>query len=250
MKVLARYIALVTVIFVMSAFQTPGSGNYQLLASLHGDDFKSYSTNMYESIDFRGHSPNFQAFQFALRGYMYLNKLGEIKNRRYLTIVDYSLSSNEPRLWLVDVIDRKLIVNELVAHGKYSGNEYAKSFSNTYRSKKSCLGFLITGDIYNGRHRLSLKLHGIERGFNHNAFGRGIVFHGANYVNQEYIVNEQRIGRSFGCPAVSQEINATLVELIQGGSCVFFYYPDERYLRDSKIINNDLYIPIEEFKTN
>jgi hypothetical protein len=230
----------------LTAFQTPGGGNYQLLASLHGTDFNRHTQNVYQSIDFRGNKPSLEAFRYAMRGYIYLNKIGELKNDRYLTLIDYSRSSKERRLWVIDVIDRELIFNELVAHGKYSGNEFARSFSNAYRSKKSCLGFLVTGDIYNGKHRLSLKLHGLERGFNHNAFGRGIVVHGAHYVDERFVQNQERIGRSFGCPAVDKDVNRDLVELIQGGSCLFFYYPDDRYLKQSAIINNDLYIPIEE----
>lgn len=230
----------------LTAFQTPGGGNYQLLASLQGTDFHRHSENVYKSINFYDNQPDLDAFKHGMRGYIYLNKLGELQNDRYLTLIDYSLSSKERRLWVIDMIDRKMIFNELVAHGKYSGNEFARSFSNSYRSKKSCLGFLVTGDIYNGKHRLSLKLHGLERGFNHNAFGRGIVMHGASYVDEQFVEKEDRIGRSFGCPAVNKEVNQDLVELIHGGSCVFFYYPDERYLKQSTIINNDLYIPIEE----
>jgi hypothetical protein len=104
--------------------------------------------------------------------------------------------------------------------------------------------FFLTGEIYDGKHAESLKLHGIEKRFNDNAFDRGIVIHGAEYVSEEFINSNQRLGRSLGCPAVSTSVNAALINTIKEGSCLFAYYPQKTYLRQSKFLNGDVIVGI------
>lgn len=219
---------------------------YSLKVNLEGADFSKVSHELYSSIDFGKDTLNKDIFNNALKGYLFLKNTDQLTNDSFLTVVDFSRSSNSKRLWVINIPDKKVVINDLVAHGKYSGNEFARYFSNQANSRKSSLGFYVTGEIYNGKHRLSLKLRGKERYFNSNAFARGIVFHGADYVSNKYVESNQRIGRSFGCPAVSRQINHDLVHTIEGGSCVFLYYPSERYLKQSKIINNSLYIPYDQ----
>ena len=121
---------------------------------------------------------------------------------------------------------------------KNSGNIQATTFSNRFQSRMSSIGFYVTGEPYNGKHRYSLKLKGLESGYNSNAFGRGIVIHGANYVSEQIVAKGERIGRSYGCPAVAQSVNKQLVDTIKDGSCLLIHYPDKRYLSRSKILNN------------
>jgi hypothetical protein len=241
-----RPIVLGLVIILFSSFSLKNEGNFSLKVNLEGDDFSKVSHQIYSSIDFGTDTLNQSVFNNALKGYCYLKSTDQLENDTFLTVVDFSKSSNTKRLWVIDMTSKTVIVNDLVAHGKYSGNEFPKYFSNTAQSRKSSLGFYVTGDIYNGKHRLSLKLRGKERYFNSNAFARGIVFHGADYVSQKYVTSNKRIGRSFGCPAVPQSVNRKLVNTIEGGSCVFLYFPSVRYLKQSKIINNSLYIPYDE----
>lgn len=225
-----------------------GREAYKLVVNLDGEDFNSLSDKFYHIIKADSTNLDREVFKKALKGYLVMKNEGRIENDRYLTILDYSLSSKKKRLFVIDLEEKAIIFNELAAHGKNSGGEYARYFSNTYNSKKSSIGFLLTGETYNGRHNLSLKLHGVESGYNSNAYNRGIVFHGAYYVNDYLVEKEQVIGRSFGCPAVKSDVNSKLVRKIKGGSCVFFYYPSERYLEVSSVLNSETYIPIEQLK--
>jgi len=182
----------------------------------------------------------FDIFAKALKGYLVMKNEGMISNAKYLTIMDFELSANQRRLWVLDLDKKKIILNELVSHGRNSGEEYARNFSNQPESFKSSLGFYVTGNNYIGKNDYSLRLHGIEEGFNDNAFERGIVMHGAEYVCSRYIRNNKRLGRSQGCPAVSGKISKWLINTIEGGSCLFIYYPDKNYLKKSELINADI----------
>lgn len=179
---------------------------------------------------------NKKVFNYALKGYFFLLNQGTLQKKDTLTIIDYSLSSNEKRLWVIDLRNLTVLFHELVAHGRNSGNEYARKFSNTTNSFQSSLGFFLTGDIYTGKHETSLRLFGVEKKFNGNAFERGIVIHGADYVSESFIHNNQRLGRSQGCPAVSENIINHLANTISNGACVFAYYPHKSYLKNSKVL--------------
>lgn len=197
----------------------------------------SVSNSIYPLLKFEKDTLRKEIFDLALTGYLQLSSEDKLTKDSILVVIDYSRSSKTRRLWVINLFQKKIEFNEFVAHGKNSGGEFAYSFSNRYRSKKSSLGFMVTGNIYNGKHRRSLKLNGVESGFNTNVFGRGVVIHGANYVNEIYTGNNQRMGRSFGCPAVSKEVNEALVNFIEGGTCLFAYYPNSYYLRKSKYAN-------------
>lgn len=179
---------------------------------------------------------NKKVFNYALKGYFFLLNQGTLQKKDTLTVIDYSLSSNQKRLWVLDLRNLKVLFHELVAHGKNSGNEYARKFSNTSNSFQSSLGFFLTGEIYSGKHETSLRLFGIENKFNGKAFERGIVIHGADYVSESFIRSNQRLGRSQGCPAVSENVINHLANTISNGACVFAYYPHKTYLKNSKVL--------------
>ncbi len=245
---LIRIFAASVVCFVLQGFTTtssPNELNYELSVSTAGQDFYQVANKLYQEIGLSESELSTEVFQKALRGYVFLRYTNELENHRYLTIMDFSKSSNQKRLWLIDLYQKCVVFNELVAHGKNSGDKDASYFSNRPNSRKSSLGFYVTGSTYNGKHRYSLKLRGLEPGFNSNAFARGIVIHGAYYVSEEIAQAQKSVGRSFGCPAVSQEVNRDLVDLIKGGTCLFIYHPQSYYNEKSKILNNDQFIPIE-----
>jgi hypothetical protein len=128
-------------------------------------------------------------------------------------------------------------MNTYVAHGRRSGSEYARSFSNNPESHKSSLGFYLTEHTYYGDHGLALKIQGLERGINDKAGSRNIVIHGSEYVGPDFLRWNKFSGRSFGCPAVPSSDNQELIETIKNGSCLFIYYPTKKYIRKSKILN-------------
>jgi len=168
--------------------------------------------------------PNMQGFKEALKGYYQLKAEGII-HKDILTLIDFSLSSNTKRLWVIDMETNTILYNSLVAHGRNTGEEYANSFSNASSSFKSSLGFYSTGEIYNGKHGMSLKLDGLEKGINDNARVRGVVMHSANYVSNSFIKANKRLGRSQGCPAIPEELLKGIVGTIKNKSCLFIYHP-------------------------
>ena len=156
-----------------------------------------------------------------------------------LAVIDYSLPSTEKRLWVFDLKRRKLLYRELVAHGRNSGGNYASEFSNADGSHKSSLGLFRTLDTYNGSNGYSLRLDGLEEGFNDNARERAIVMHGAPYVNAKLARQQGRVGRSWGCPAVRSGIARQMIDTLKGGQFVFSYYPDPHWLAGSQYLHCD-----------
>ena len=144
-------------------------------------------------------------------------------NKKVLTLIDFSKPSTEERLFIIDVENRKLLFQTFVAHGKNSGVNIATRFSNRSGSLKSSLGFFITAETYYGKHGYSLRLDGMEKGINDNARKRAIVVHGAKYVSDDFIRKYNRLGRSWGCPAVSDDLSKEIIDLIKDGSCLFIY---------------------------
>lgn len=182
--------------------------------------------------------PKREVFEKALAGFNNLvsNKVIE-EGKNIITVIDFSLSSTKKRLWVIDLERSKVIFNDYVSHGKNTGEDLAEHFSNIPNSNQSSLGFYKTGVTYFGKHGLSLRLHGLEKGYNDNAFKRAIVMHSADYVSENFIKKYGRLGRSFGCPSVSKKIGKDLIELIAEGSCLFIYYPDQNYLSNSSVLN-------------
>ncbi|MEA2336162.1 MAG: hypothetical protein QOE82_169 [Thermoanaerobaculia bacterium] len=161
---------------------------------------------------------------------------GLIPKRNLLTVIDYSLPSSQPRLFIFDLAAHKLLFRELVAHGKGSGDNIANFFSNSPGSLATSLGLFVTADTYNGGNGYSLRLRGLEEGVNDMAWDRAIVLHGASYVSQEAVKVLGRLGRSWGCPAVRPEISQKIIDTIRGGSPVFAYYPDQSWLSTSAFL--------------
>lgn len=179
--------------------------------------------------------PKLESFTEALKGFYLLKEKGVVK-KNILTLIDFSLSSNAKRLWVIDLTTNTILYNSLVAHGRNTGDEFASSFSNSAQSFKSSLGFYATGEIYTGKHGKSLKLDGLEKGINSNARARAVVIHAADYVSNTFIQNNKRLGRSLGCPAIPMELTNEIIQTIKDKSCLFVYYPSEAYKVASKLV--------------
>ena len=144
-----------------------------------------------------------------------------------LTVIDYTRPSWQPRLWVFDTSSPRLLFMDRVAHGANTGEAFARHFSNALGSKQTSLGLFLTGETYVGENGYSLRLDGLDRGANHLARERAIVIHGAPYVSDEFVREHGRIGRSWGCPAVSRDLAKPLIDTIRGGSLVYAYFePD------------------------
>lgn len=180
-----------------------------------------------------------EAFSYAYKGYRYLKDKKRITNSSYLTICDFSQSSRNKRLYIIDLDNQQLLFNTYVAHGRNSGTEFAKKFSNNPKSHQSSLGFFITRGTYRGKHGIALNLDGIEAGINNNALRRRIVLHGSKYVGEKIVQANRPMGRSFGCPAVPQNETKDIINTIKDASCFFIYNPEKTYLEKSKILNHD-----------
>jgi len=203
--------------------------------------YKELCSDIYEDLSCGVQKPDFTVFKEALTGFFNLREQNRI-GKNYLTIIDFSLSSNKERMWIIDMSRLEVIRLGLVAHGRNSGEEYASSFSNTILSNKSSLGFYITGKTYTGKHGLSLYLDGVEPGINDNARARAIVIHSAEYVSRKFIDEYGRLGRSFGCPAIPIEGHDRIINLLSGGSCLFIYYPDDNYLNTCRLLSENTFL--------
>ena len=192
---------------------------------------------IYDSLHLEKIGLKKEAFNYAYTGYKKLEEEGMLNKEGLITICDFSQSSKRKRLYLINLNECKLLLNTYVAHGKNSGGEYARKFSNRPESRQSSLGFYRTKTTYWGGHGLALTLSGLEPGFNDKAERRKIVLHGSLYIGDNYRRWGKFMGRSFGCPAVPMKQSKILINTIKDGSCLFIYHPSKTYLKGSKILN-------------
>lgn len=196
------------------------------------------SEDFFTILNLKEYGLSKDVFSLAIKGLKKLESNKKLHNSEIITIADYSQSSNKKRLYVIDLKNKKLLFNTYVAHGRNTGDEYARSFSNKEGSSKSSLGFYITNQPITGSHTgFSLIINGIEKGFNDNAVKRAIIIHAAAYATENFIKKYGRLGRSFGCPALPPEQNKPIIETIKGSSCFFIYNPDNYYLRNSALLN-------------
>jgi ribosomal protein S17 len=178
-------------------------------------------------------------FQLSMVGYYNMKKNELLHDDSVLTIIDYRKASKNKRFFVINLVEKRVLYSTLVAHGKGSGAQFAELFSNKPGSLKSSIGFFITDDSYYGKHGYSLKLQGVEPGVNDKAMQRAIVIHGASYVSESFIKRYGRLGRSWGCPALPEEITRQVIDEIKGGSCLFVYSEDQDYLKKSTFLNRE-----------
>ena len=163
---------------------------------------------------------------------------GVVADARTLTVIDYSRPSNEERLWVFDLDTHSLLYQELVAHGRGSGELLATTFSNEPGTHASSLGLFATAGAYVGHNGYSLRLNGLDRGFNDRALERAIVLHGAPYVSPAFVTTRGRLGLSWGCPALREGVVREIIDRVKGSGLLFAYYPDSEWLRLSRYLGN------------
>jgi len=178
-----------------------------------------------------------EVLSLALRAVQCGISSGDLVAPPTLTVIDYSRPSVEPRLWVFDLKTGKLRFKELVAHGRNTGENMSTRFSDAMNSHQSSLGLFVTSDTYVGNNGYSLRLDGLEPGFNARARERAIVMHGAPYVNAKMAASQGRLGRSWGCPALREAVARDVIDTIRGGGVIFSYYPDAQWLKSSRFLN-------------
>jgi len=220
----AIILLLVFVLMASSSFATKPSANdfspsIEILKEVYLVD--SAASSIYR--DLNADDLNYFIFLEAYQGFVNYKRKGLIENSNVITIIDFDKTSNEKRFFVVDLIAHKVLFNSYVAHGQKTGELEAKVFSNKVNSHQSSLGFYLTDNTYFGKHGLSLRLDGLEKGLNDNARDRNIVVHSADYVSSEYIDKNQRLGRSWGCPALPDENYEEVIASIKDKSLLFIY---------------------------
>lgn len=195
----------------------------------------SKSHDLYSAMELEG-TVSFKAFEQAYDGWKKVNGA----KPDLLTLIDFSKPSTDKRLYVLDLQQKKVLFTTHVAHGRNSGGNYATSFSNVNGSHQSSLGFYLTGSTYIGKNGYSLLLDGLEKGVNDKARERAIVIHGAAYANPSVAKTSGRLGRSFGCPALPESLNKAVIDVIKGGSLLFIYADDSKYLAQSTILSRPI----------
>lgn len=234
MNINIRFLPLILIVFIISSSFT------SVLTEIEKEPLEDEAHRvlaLYQEFKIKNISvPKLESFSKAIKGYSKLDATGKIKNK-VLTIIDFSLHSSKKRLWVLDMQSHKVLFNTVVAHGRNTGVEFAKYFSNTNNSNQSSLGFYVTGETYYGKNGLSMFLDGQEKGFNSNARKRYVVFHGAKYANPDFVKRNGRLGRSLGCPVVPTRANKAIISKIKHQSCLFIYHPNKKYLTSSKLVS-------------
>ncbi len=231
------------IIFLFGSLTTPKIQSnaverlsFNLVYPKHTEDIIYLTDLIFEEFDDSKPIPEKSMLQKALTGYFHLIEKGAISAGRPLTIIDFSIPSTNDRLWVIDMDKLEIRLQSLVAHGRNSGENMAKNFSNQHSSYMSSVGFYLTGETYEGNHGYSLRLDGLEKGFNDQARSRAIVIHGADYVNQKFISTTGRLGRSLGCPALPMETHKDIINLIKEKSPLFIYAEVPGYLAHSPFL--------------
>ena len=220
-----------TIFIVITALSFPIGNDRDMIKTSIIEHLSNDTQLLFNQMNLEG-VIDFNAFESAYSGYKKLNN----NNNPLLTIIDFTLPSTDKRMYVLDISKKELLYVSHVAHGRNSGGNYATSFSNRNGSYQSSLGFYRTAETYNGGNGFSLRLDGLEKGINDEARPRAVVIHGADYCSENFIKSTGRLGRSFGCPALPQEITKPIINTIKEGSLLFIYADKPEYYSLSEIL--------------
>jgi len=137
-------------------------------------------------------------------------------------VVDFSQPSSDPRFHVVDLASGA-VESYRVAHGRGSDPDHSgfvERFSNDFGSYASSNGAYVTGDYYDGKYGLSMKVRGLDWS-NFNAEPRAIVIHNAWYAEDDMISAHGKLGRSEGCFAMSRENQYRVMRKLAGGRMIY-----------------------------
>ncbi|PRY11928.1 L,D-transpeptidase-like protein [Pontibacter ummariensis] len=191
--------------------------------------FNAHLKTVYEQAGLQAKGLAYDVFEKAMIGYQNFKQSRLTSARSILTVIDFTKSSGEKRMWIIDLDAKKVLINTLVAHGRNTGEDKALKFSNTPNSYMSSLGFYLTDATYFGKHGLSLRLQGMDKTYNSNAMARAIVVHGADYATEAFVKQHGRLGRSLGCPSVPREISDEVIAAIKDKTVMYIHGNDSGY---------------------
>ena len=235
MKNIYRILFLLMVVGLFG-FSTPFSWLFTSHTNSESFGTNSWLERQMTILKAQAHNIDTKVLRLSLLAYTKAKQKGLLNQKSLLTVIDYSKPSYENRLWVFDVKRGRALFNTLVSHGKNSGGANATSFSNNPGSLKSSIGVFLTRESYFGKNGYSLRLRGLESGINDNAYRRSVVVHGAWYVNTDTIRRYGQVGRSWGCPAVSDDLAESLINTIKGNTLIVAYYPDRNWLSNSQFL--------------
>jgi hypothetical protein len=227
-KILLPLLLVIYTLFPLPGYSNVGFGENKGVIGIA--EFENHLKDIYISCELEANGLDYQLFRNGIIGFYNIkNKDFTPTSKHILSIIDFEKASTEKRLWIIDIKSKKLLYHSLVAHGKNTGEDKAINFSNCPNSNMSSIGFYLTGDIYNGKHGLSLIIEGLDKDFNTNAKKRSVVIHSADYVSEEFIKCNGRLGRSQGCPAIPIEDHEKVINTIKDGTVLYIHYPCGNY---------------------
>jgi len=222
---------------VTSVDQTGDVGNQFSVKGEAEFIFEDSLKNLYKAIGLENYDLSYEVFRFGMIGYYSLRQQGRLNDKNLLSVIDFTKPSSKKRFYTIDLDELKVKFFTYVSHGKNTGENLAQSFSNVLHSNQSSLGFYVTAETYFGSKGYSLKLDGVEKGYNDNMRERAVIMHDADYVSEKWINRYGRLGRSQGCPALPKEISKDVIDAIKNQTAIFAYYNDENYLATSSYLN-------------
>ena len=233
---------------VVNTMSNEGSLSNNNILKLDRLNFDDSLLSLYNSMSLSTYDLSYEVFRYGMIGFYALKQEGKLSDKNLVSIIDFTKPSSKKRFYTLDLDNRNVKYFTYVSHGKNTGEDIAKSFSNTVHSNQSSLGFYVTAETYVGSKGYSLKLDGKEKGYNDRMRERAVVMHEADYVSEHWIKNYGRLGRSQGCPALPREISKEIINNIKNHTAIFAYYNDDMYLKDSRYLNLDLLLQKFEIK--
>lgn len=199
--------------------------------------FEDSVQSLYSAVGLDKQGLSFEAFRYGMMGYYTFLRQGKLNDAQLVSIIDFTKPSTVKRFFTIDLTNRTVKFNTYVSHGKNTGENMATSFSNLVHSNQSSLGFYITGETYVGGKGYSLRLDGMDKGYNDNMRARAVVMHEADYVSENWIQRYGRLGRSQGCPALPKEISREVIDVIKNKTLIFAFFKDDAYLTSSAYLD-------------
>ena len=199
-------------------------------------NFEDVVRKMYGDIGLSTYALDYEVFRLAVIGYYSLEQQNALSEKGLMTIINFAQPSTEKRFYTIDMREMKVKYHTYVAHGRNTGENVAKHFSNVPHSNQSSLGFYVTSETYVGSKGYSLRLDGMEKSVNDNIRSRAVVIHAADYVSEKWIKQYGRLGRSQGCPALPPHLSREVIDTIKDKTAIFTYFPDQDYLSTSSYL--------------